>query len=198
MIEIYLFIHPLGQLCYEAECRLLEFIRQDSQKIHLQILPLVNLMTNTSVMNRTGYDVGDLTCRNAFLMQSYEVALDYKAAQLQGKKYARRFLLQLQTALLKKHIPYSKQLTEQLFKQTGGDLDMFQEDRQSALIKEMFWQDQCTAREMNIQHQTSAVIYNHATQNSGFLLQGIDELQWIPDLCNTTQSSIMTLLENHS
>ncbi|KAF1302100.1 DsbA family protein [Candidatus Enterococcus willemsii] len=198
MIEIYLFIHPLGQLCYEAECKLLDFIYQDSHKIHLQILPLVNLMTNTSVMKRAGYDASNLACRNAFLMQSYEAALDYKAAQLQGKKYARNFLLQLQTALLKQHLPYSKQLTEQLFKQTGGDLEMFREDRQSTLIKEMFWQDQCTAREMNIQQQTSAVIYNHDTQNVGLLLQGIDELQWIPNLCHTNQSATITLLENHS
>jgi predicted DsbA family dithiol-disulfide isomerase len=188
VIEIYLFIHPFGSLCLEEETRLIDFINESSEKINLQILPFVNMTTTTSIMRKYGWDKKDLDSRNTFLNHSYSAALDYKAAQQQGKKYARIFLLKLQTAIICHKTPYSQQLAETLFAETGGDIDMFREDRQSALVKEKFWQDQQTARDLHIQHQTSAVIYNfYREEEYGILLQGGDALRTIPSLCQNAR-----------
>ena len=192
MIEIYLFIHPFGSVCYEAEKQLIDFMRDNSQKINLQILPLVNLQNTAAMMQLHQLDQKNLQTRNRFLNTAYAVALDFKAAQLQGKKYARRFLLKMQEALLFEKLPYSSQLAETLFFETGGDLVMFHEDRQSALVAEMFWQDQQTARELHIQQPTSAVVYNfYHEKEYGLLLQGFDALQTIPQLCQTKRENYL-------
>ena len=73
---------------------------------------------------------------------TYSAALDCKAAQFQGKKKGRRFLIKLQEAVGCNNIPYSRALAESIFEEIGGDLNMFKEDRQSDFVKEVFFSDQ--------------------------------------------------------
>lgn len=83
---------------------------------------------------------------------TYSAALDCKAAQFQGKKKGRRFLIKLQEAVGCNDIPYSQELAESIFEEIGGDLNMFKEDRQSDFVKEVFFSDQKIAR--NGHHKT--------------------------------------------
>ena len=124
----------------------------------------------------------DLETRNHYFRLAYTIALDFKAAQIQGKKGARQFLLALQHQLLNEGTPYSESLIKQLFLQTGGDYAMFKEDRHSALIKDLFLKDQCTARDFHVYKQTSAVIYNCYREEDGILLEGLDLIQEVIEL----------------
>lgn len=178
LIEIYLFIHPLGKFCAEAEKRLLDFTQASDEKIDLHIVPLVNPSTIAQSLKQKKVS---LTQRNDYFQLAYRIALDFKAAQIQGKKYAREFLLSLQEKLLYQNEAYSDTLVQNLFTATSGDLAMFLEDRQSSLVKELFWRDQQTARELHVSKQTSAVIYDCNYEGDGILLEGLTMMEEVLD-----------------
>ena len=73
-----------------------------------------------------------LQVQNETLQQAYQLALDFKAAQLQGKKCARQFLLQMQAQMSD---GYSVELANQVFQEMDADFEMFAEDRESTLCK---------------------------------------------------------------
>ena len=167
MIEVYLFVHPLSQTSYQVEKKLLELIKINNQPINLQILPLVNLSTNTMALQQLDPELANNELH--ICMSAHSIALDFKAAQLQGKRYARHLLIQLQEALLQQRLSYSTELVEQLFSQTGGDLATFKEDRCSPLVNDLFWKDQQTAREFNITSYNAIVIYDFNQDEDGVL-----------------------------
>lgn len=190
MIEIYLFINPLGSRCAEAEKQLIDFTNTSLEKIDLHIIPLINQRVVTSSFKNKKIDLG---IRNDYFRLAYTVALDFKAAQIQGKKGARQFLLALQQQLLGKKASYSEALVKKLFIETGGDYPMFVEDRRSSLVEELFWNDQRTARELQVSEQTSAVVYNCYHEGDGFLLEGLDLIQEVLHLHYSQQSNFLAL-----
>lgn len=197
MIEIYLFVNPLGKYCFNMERQLLQFIEEEygttnlkNKKVQFRFLPLVNLQTIGDVMQTRGIDRQDLEERNNLFSTIYSASLDCKAAQFQGKKKGRQFLIKLQEAVGCKDIPYSQALSEELFTSIGGDLAMFKEDRQSEFVKEAFFSDQKIAREMGITKHPSAVVYNYAYDcDFGVLVEGTNTVHRIQELCKVTDES---------
>ena len=103
MIEIYLFVNPLGKYCFEMEQQLLQFIEEEygtpsKEKMQFRFLPLVNLQTIGDVMQQKGISQNNLEERNHLFSMTYSAALDCKAAQFQGKKKGR------QSAVMTYHI----------------------------------------------------------------------------------------------
>ena len=127
MIEIYLFVNPLGKYCFEMEQQLLQFIEEEygtpsKEKMQFRFLPLVNLQTIGDVMQQKGISQNNLEERNHLFSMTYSAALDCKAAQFQGKKKGRRFLIKLQEAVGCNDIPYSQELAESIFEEIGGEV----------------------------------------------------------------------------
>ncbi|EGP4885646.1 TPA: ClpXP adapter SpxH family protein [Enterococcus faecium] len=205
MIEIYLFVNPLGEYCFEMEQQLLQFIEEEygtpsKEKMQFRFLPLVNLQTIGDVMQQKGISQNNLEKRNHLFSTTYSAALDCKAAQFQGKKKGRRFLIKLQEAVGCNNIPYSRALAESIFEEIGGDLNMFKEDRQSDFVKEVFFSDQKIAREMGITKHPSAVVYNYACDRDfGVLVEveGTSSLWRIKELCKTTDNSYQVFNGEH-
>ncbi|WP_430609449.1 DsbA family protein [Enterococcus sp. DIV0876] len=194
MIEIFLFVNPIGPVCYQVEAELLESLTKYRKKIHLQLLPLVNLKSVGVSMEYLSMDKTDLLLRNDQTKLIYTASLDYKAAQLQGKKIARDFLLKLQQHVGINQESYSETLVEKLFSETKGDLEMFLEDRQSDLVKKNFFTDQTVAKDMGITITPSAVVYNFACEREyGVLLEGARALKSLPALCETTDDQLSFL-----
>lgn len=190
VIEIYLFVNPLGPVCLQAEMRLLEFFGETDKKIQFRVLPLVNMNTIADIMERRGIAKNAIDVRNRLFEDTYAAALDCKAAQLQGKKRGREFLMRLQEIVGCDKVPYSKKLAEEVLVEIGGDLAMFREDRDSALVKELFQTDQKIAHEMGINRHPSAVVYNYACERDyGVLLEGTKAMMDIPELCRTTDEN---------
>lgn len=197
MIEIYLFVNPLGAVCLETEKDILRLIENEKKKIQLRCIPLVNMLTITKIMRRRNVDSADLTQRNRLFENNYAAALDFKALQLQGQKKGRHFLIALQEAVAVKQLPYTKALVEKLVAQLGGDLEMFQADRESSFVQESFQVDQQIAREMNIKHHPSAVIYNYACEcEYGILIEDCQSTEEIKKLCDTSDETFQYFQEN--
>lgn len=190
MIEIYLFVNPLGAICLSSEKRLLNFVQTSEQKIQFRLMPLVNMQTITDVMKRYNIPKHDIDARNKLFENTYAAALDAKALQLQGKKKARKFLMQMQEEVACKKREYTQELVLSLVEAVGGDLEMFEEDRRSDLVKTLFQEDQNTAREMGITTHPSAVVYNYACERDyGVLLEGEEALADIPRLCQVDKEN---------
>jgi predicted DsbA family dithiol-disulfide isomerase len=191
MIEIYLFVNPLGRVCLNMEKQVLTLMKQEHKKIQLRLIPLMNLQTISSFMERKKITATDILERNKVTNDVYAASLDFKAAQLQGKKRGRDFLIALQEAVTIKGQNYSAELTLDLFKKVGGDVAMFIEDRASDFVEEAFMADQQVAREMNIKAHPSAVIYNYACDRDyGVLVEDCQTIKEITELCQTNEDGL--------
>ena len=81
MIEIYLFVNPLGEYCFKMEQQLLQFIEEEygtpsKEKMQFRFLPLVNLQTIGDVMQQKGISQNNLEKRNHLFSTTYSAALD--------------------------------------------------------------------------------------------------------------------------
>ena len=192
MIEIYLFVNPLGSICLDIEREILKFAQAENKKIQIRLIPLVNLKTNDLLLRSHGIHPSDIKGRNHLFEQTYSAALDFKAAQLQGKKKGREILLNLQSMVTEQKIDYSPDLAKQLIVECSGDLEMFEKDRNSTFVKESFQIDQQIAREMGVTRHPSAVIYNYACERDyGVLIEGDLSIEHIEQLCQTTKENFL-------
>lgn len=198
MIEIYLFVNPIGQKCLSIERRIIDLIKEYDVKIQLRLVPIMNLKTVSEFMQRIGASEKDIELRTELSQEIHSAALDVKAAHLQGKKRGRDFLVELQETVGEQKQPYSKKLAIQLFTKVGGDLKMFLEDRQSAFVQEAFLTDQQIAHEMEITSHPSAVIYNYGSDcDAGIRIEGCETIHHILDTYNTKES-LIAFLESQS
>lgn len=194
MIEIYLFVNPIGKKCLSIERRIIDLINEYDMKIQLRLIPIMNLKTVSEFMQRIGASDKDIQLRTELSQEIHSAALDVKAAHLQGKKRGRDFLVELQKTVGEQKQPYSKKLAIQLFTKVGGDLEMFLEDRHSDFVQESFLTDQQIAHEMAITSHPSAVIYNYGGDcDSGIRIEGCDTIHHILDTYNTKESLIAFL-----
>ncbi|MBP1047728.1 DsbA family protein [Enterococcus sp. BWM-S5] len=190
MIEIYLFVNPLGKICLSIERDILKFAQAESKKIQLRLIPLVNMNTIKNLLKVHEISSTDITGRNKLFENTYSAALDFKAAQLQGKKKGRHILLNLQQMIAEDNIPYSTDLAEKLIVEAGGDLEMFQADRNSSFVKDSFQIDQQIAREMGVSKHPSAVIYNYACDRDfGVLVEECLTIEHVMRLCETSEEN---------
>ena len=147
-------------------------------------------------MDYLSMNKADLVLRNEQTNQIYAASLDYKAAQLQGKKIARDFLLKLQQRIGIEKQEYCDTLVKELFSETNGDLEMFLEDRTSELVKKNFATDQRVAKDMGITITPSAVVYDFSSEEEyGVLLEGSEELKSLP-LIFGTATELDTFLQS--
>lgn len=198
MIEIYLFVNPIGKKCLSIERRIIDLIQEYDMKIQLRLIPIMNLKTVSEFMQRIGASEKDTQLRTELSQEIHSAALDVKAAQLQGKKRGRDFLVELQKTVGEQKQPYSKKLAIQLFTKVGGDLEMFLEDRHSAFVQEAFLTDQQIAHDMAITSHPSAVIYNYGKNgDAGIRVEGCDTIHHILDTYNTKES-LIAFLESQS
>ena len=163
MVEIYLFVNPLGGVCLEIEKEIIQLSVNDKKKIQLRFIPLLNMKTINEFLSRQHIPINDIKRRNRIFEDLYSAALDYKAAQLQGRKKGRQLLIGLAA---------------------GGDIDMYRKDRQSDFVKESFQTDQKVAREMGIKQHPTAVVYNYTCENDfGILVENFENMDEIKQLC---------------
>ncbi len=101
MLEVYHFVNPLSGDCLETEKKLATYVEQSNKKVAMQIIPVVTMQsarqTAMASSNSLHPSLHDL---NVVSQTLYQVAVDTKAAQFQGKKAAREYLMATQQALL--------------------------------------------------------------------------------------------------
>lgn len=174
MLELHLFVNPLGTRCLQCEEDVLKADRQLSIKLNYQFIPLFNMKTISNTINLYHLNPHDLAIRQQVTQTLNQVILDYKAALFQGRKRGRQYLVLLQTALIKQGFHYNEQLIEKLAHDARLDLEMFFEDRQGQLAKQAFRQDQKLASDLGISEAATAVIFNTDDSEYGLMIPNFD------------------------
>ncbi|QMU07396.1 DsbA family protein [Levilactobacillus suantsaii] len=170
MLEVYLFVNPLGARCMQSERNILKLADHLTTKVSFQFVPLLTQQIVEQALATTHPTLAE---RNACFTTYYQAILAYKAALFQGKRKGRNFLLDLQTAIINQHQKLSNDLVIALAKDCHLDLPMFLEDWDSDLAKQSFQTDQKLAAEMKIQQSSSAVIFNCDVSQYGLLLNDV-------------------------
>lgn len=180
MLEVYLFVNPLGARCMRSEQNIMRLADHLNSKVSFQFVPLLN----QQIIEQALPERHSLAQRNAYFNVYYQAILAYKAALFQGKRKGRKFLLDMQTAVVNNHQQFSQELAVEVAKDCHLDLDMFTEDCDSDLAKQAFQTDQKMAAEMKIEQSSSAVIFNCDVSQCGLLLNDVT----YDSLCDVCES----------
>lgn len=183
VIEIYLFINPIGSVCYQAEKGVMDFIQSCEEKVHFHFIPVHNFKTFSDYMKALELPAKDLNLRNELFSQTYEACLAYSAACMQGKKKGRVFLMAMQQALTIDNLPFSQKLLQQIAYESNLDIPMFLEDKKSEFAKAAFEADQKIAREMNILTTPSCVVFSDQHKDHGLLIEEYITVDLLEKLC---------------
>ncbi|MFD1392275.1 DsbA family protein [Lacticaseibacillus jixianensis] len=173
MLELFLFINPIGNRCREAELAVQRLARELTQKVSLRFVPLVNFPVIDQYMREAHLDPHNLALRNQLFNTAYQVAVDFKAAQFQGNVKARKLLIKQQAALATPAAPYDLKQAFEDVKQVGFDLEAFQEDRAREEMSQCLASDQAIALEMGITETPAVVVFNTANPTEGIRLGNV-------------------------
>ncbi|MDM8333294.1 DsbA family protein [Limosilactobacillus panis] len=186
MLEIHLFVNPLGMRCFRCENDVLRVDQNLNAKISYQFIPMFNMQTIADTIKLYHLSSCDLRVRKEVADTLSQVILDYKAALFQGGRRGRQYLLRLQNAMVKQGWHYSDQLAHEIAEQSGLDLEMFMEDRHSAIAKEAFKKDQQMANSLGVTTTATAVVYDSAEPQYGYLMPHFDYETLIESYRNRT------------
>ena len=200
MLDMYLFINPLGSACYHTEQNILKLGNSLNEKINFNFVPLMNFKTINDVMYRMNIPLNNVDIRNRLSENSYHSSIDFKAASFQGKKKGRNFLLNVQQLVVNDQKDYNFETIKLAAQKSGLDWDIFEQDRHSKLAIEAFKQDQELATEMNVTEHPTIVVYDcSANNNSAYSFSGCESLDEIKKVLlsqrqqNSSGTSIMKL-----
>lgn len=174
MIEIFLFVNPIGIECLSAERSTLRAIEDYPDTVHYSFVPLINLKIVKHYMELKHIDPTNLKAQNEINRVAYSVALDFKAASFQGTKKARQFLLFMQSAINEHDRQYTPSLIEEGLKLAHIDVTMFWEDRHSTYVKSGYEKDLAAATRMGVETAPSMVLFDYSKDidHSGLLVAG--------------------------
>ena len=174
MLELHLFVNPLGMRCLRCEKDVLKIDRDLNTKISYQFVPLFNMKTIDNTLKYYHLNPHDLAIRQQVSKTLNQVILDYKAALFQGRKRGRHYLLQLQSARINQGLDYNDELINKIAHDSHLDLEMFFEDRQSQLAKQAFHQDQKIASDLGVSETATAVVFNTEDSDYGLMIPNFD------------------------
>lgn len=174
MLEIHLFVNPLGSRCYRCENDVLRVDQQLNTKVRYYFIPLFSMQTIQQTMQLYHLDSHNTQERQRVVTVLNQVILDYMAASFQGRKRGRHFLLLMQAALICQNRNYSVDLAKQIAIKAQLDIDMFMEDRQSELAKRAHQQDQKIAAELGVTDTATAVVVDSEDESNCVLINNFD------------------------
>ncbi|MBA2914037.1 DsbA family protein [Limosilactobacillus frumenti] len=174
MLEIHLFVNPLGIRCFRCENDVLKMDQQLNTQIRYRFIPLFNMNTIQQTIQLYHLNQHSLITRQQVVSILNQVIMDYMAASFQGRKRGRRYLLLLQNELICQNHKYNLALVKTVAQSAGLDLEMFLEDRHSDLAKEAHQKDQQIAAELGVTRTASAVVFDSNDQNEGVLINDFD------------------------
>ncbi|MDZ7834251.1 MAG: DsbA family protein [Alkalibacterium sp.] len=182
MIEVFLFVNPLGTTCFETEKMIESFSAERDEKVKVRFIPLLNFHTIGSKLKESENQT--LSNRNQLYTDSFHASLAFQAASMQGKKKGRKFLMVLQDKVINEGREVTKELFAQIAELIKLDLEMFEEDFESDFSKSAFKKDQKLAQEMNIQNAPSCVLYSGNNDDFGYRVDTSITKQLLHGFCD--------------
>lgn len=185
MLEIFVFVNPIGNICLEVEKNLLALAGEQSRPVQIKFVPTLNFTIITDYMKAHAMDPKDLELRNHLFNLAYNIILDYKAAQFQGNLKARKLLMALQRAFNEDQ-RYDRTMVAELLATYHIDQEMFDEDRTDAALRDAFSHDQQLASEMHITNTPSAVFMDtdQPETDAAILLENVTDHHVFANICH--------------
>ncbi|WP_367300714.1 DsbA family protein [Leuconostoc carnosum] len=171
MINIYHFANPLSAECLSTEEHLQELSCRLNSPAHLRFIPVLSKQIADSV-TADDNDLDSQTTPVDLSQVIYQVVLDFKAAQVEGNKKVRHFLIDLQRSLTVEHKTYSNELVTLIAKKVDLDINDFLHNRLSTEIAQAVNQDQKLAERL-LPNCTTAVAIDDSSQNETQLLTNV-------------------------
>jgi len=168
MVEIFLFVNPLGEECYHSGKTIINFSENDNKNIKVRLIPYVNFKIVGNQLDKSTGSKKSLEARNELFNQCYITSLAFQAALMQGKKKGIKFFLALQNRIFEDNQELTNGLIKQIADEVKLDKDMFLEDWESDLVKQTFSKDQKLAHEMSVSDTPSCIIYNYSKGMNGY------------------------------
>lgn len=182
IIEVFLFVNPLGRTCYESEKFVEAFSAERDEKVKVRFVPILNIRSIGNLV-KGNYD-SSLSNRNQLYTESYNASLAFQAASMQGRKKGRKFLMKLQQSVIKDGSAVTRELMLQIAEALNLDIEMFEEDLESELSRTAFNKDQKLALEMGVTESPSCVVYSSKDTTSGYRIDSSITKQLLHGLCN--------------
>lgn len=189
IIEIFLFVNPMGINSYEAEEIVETFSKERDEKVRIRFIPLLNFNSVKKQLLNESFENTSIDNRNKMYTDSFKASLAFAAASIQGKKKARTFLRILQKNIIDNGNQYSRKLVLKSAQIANLDVEMFQEDLDSDLAKTAFTKDQKLAQEMSVQDTPSCVLFNGLDEKYGYRIDSVLSKQLLHGICSNTTIS---------
>lgn len=173
MLEIFLFVNPIGSRCLETEKDLLKLTSELDTETKFTFVPYVSIPVIGKYMALNQLDPHDLKERNRLTQIAYAASLDVKAASLQGKMKARNFVMALQTLINEDHCTYNEETVNAALEIAHLDREWFQDDRCDPELKALCQSDETLIQDYHIGDAPTVVAFNTTatTQQAGVLIE---------------------------
>lgn len=186
IIEIFLFIDPLGRRCNNARKLVKKLRAEETDRIRLRVIPMVN---SKKVLGYTRKQMkSDGGCfvdrNNYYSTNTYKASLAFYASTMQGRKFGGSFLNALQYNVIENNQCFSEELVFEIAEDMEAfDAEMFKEDYQSELAKNIYHKNLTLASEMNVTKTPSCVIFKNGTENEAIRLDKEIESNVLRTIC---------------
>lgn len=187
IVEIFLFIDPLGKRCNNARKMVKKLREEHVDRIRVRVIPMVN---SKKVFGYTRKQIlSEIDCfvalNNHYSMNTYQASLAFYASTMQGRKFGDQLLGALQYAVVEEQQDYSESLVFEIAeKMEAFDLEMFKEDYQSELAKNIYRKNLKLAGEMNVKKTPSCVIFKNGTNKEAIRLDKEIESKVLRAICD--------------
>lgn len=190
LIEIFLFVDPLGKRCNNVRKIISNFRTERPEKIKLRVIPMVNfskVYRHTRRQSATSQS-SMVDQNNQFSNNTYEACLAFHASAMQGKNMAHKFLTVLQEQVVDEGLPYSEELMYNIVKNIGLDVEMFTEDYKSEFTKKIYKKNLGLAADMKVKTTPSIVLFKDNNNDEAFRLNKKIESEMLHSICGIENS----------
>lgn len=194
LIEIYLFVDPLGRRCNNARKVISKFRKDHIGEIRLRVIPIVNAKKVLKYAKKNKQYIANsfVEKNNKLSTNTYNACLAFHATTMQGKKVGYEFLAKLQSTVVENEEPFSENL---VFDVAGKldklDLEMFKEDYDSDLTKKIYQRNLRLAAEMNINKTPSCVIIKNGVESDAIRVNKEIENELLHTICGLDKVSTL-------
>lgn len=173
MIEIFLFVNPIGVACFKNEQAIIDAIKKTERDVKFHYVPIANLESVRLDLVRQGIINPDLDTHNKNAQKIYNSLLDYHSISFMGERKGREFLYRLQVELHQRQREYSAELTAEILETMKINPKVFQKNRESKYCQEAIDADLHLAQEFDITYTPTTIIYDYdSDDNCGVMVQG--------------------------
>ncbi|WP_414043602.1 DsbA family protein [Macrococcus sp. EM39E] len=161
-IEIYSFFDPFCKDSWKLKATLRKLQIEYYQFVEVKqiLLPTLKVLTKCQAQSTTCDD---------------NIALAFKAAELQGRKKANLFLNFIQNEIMPKQDIITKELIMYCAQKANLDIDVFMEDIRSNHVTTSLKCDQHIASEMDVTVTPTLVFFNENYEDEGLKVEGIQD-----------------------